>query len=287
MQESREQVRAFYEGAAQAEWKRLDGYAPEFEINLRMMERYLRPGDRVLDIGGGPGRYALALARRGCAVTLVDLSSANAELAAAKAAEAGLPITAMQGDALELDALHLGEFDHVLLMGPLYHLLEEEERKEAVRQALSRLKPGWTLFAAFISQSANLIDLLRGYPAEILRGAPEEEAWLQSLLEGRAYAGGGFTQVYFEQVKDVLPFFAQFPLETLHFLSSEGILAPFRHSLESQPQEVRERWLDIAFRLCEREEFLSYGEHLLYIGRLTAPFPAGETPGRSCLLTLR
>ena len=42
-----------------------------------MMDKYIRPGDRILDIGGGPGRYAIRFAQRGCAVTLVDLSPGN------------------------------------------------------------------------------------------------------------------------------------------------------------------------------------------------------------------
>ena len=61
-------VRDYYENYD--EWGRFDRHSVEFEINRRFINRYIKPGDGVLDIGGGPGRYALELARRGCDVTL-------------------------------------------------------------------------------------------------------------------------------------------------------------------------------------------------------------------------
>ncbi len=57
-----------------------------------MMERLIRPGEHILDIGGGPGRYSIYFAQRGCDVTLLDLSEGNAAFAREKAAQMGLPL---------------------------------------------------------------------------------------------------------------------------------------------------------------------------------------------------
>ena len=61
-----EAVRACYDNSVENEWLRLQRHIVEFEINKRYMERYIRKGDSILDIGGGPGRYSLHLAKRGC-----------------------------------------------------------------------------------------------------------------------------------------------------------------------------------------------------------------------------
>ena len=48
-------VRDFYDNAPQTEWDRLERQPFEFELTTYMMDKYIRPGDSVLDIGGGPG----------------------------------------------------------------------------------------------------------------------------------------------------------------------------------------------------------------------------------------
>ena len=77
-------IRDYYNAQVEHEWARIDG-RPELFLTCRFLERYIKPGGRVLDIGGGPGRYALWLSQKGCDVTLLDLSPANVRFAREKA----------------------------------------------------------------------------------------------------------------------------------------------------------------------------------------------------------
>ena len=77
-------VKALYDASALYEWERLDRNPFEFAITKRMLSRYIKAGDTVLDIGGGPGRYSLWLAEQGCSVTLVDLSDSCVDFAKRK-----------------------------------------------------------------------------------------------------------------------------------------------------------------------------------------------------------
>ena len=153
----RDIVKDYYDSAPEAEWARLERSPWEFEINCVYLDGYIRPGERVLDLGGGPGRYSIHLAKHGANVTLVDLSDGNVALAREKAAAAGVEIEARQGDALDAATLPEGPFDHVLCMGPLYHLLEREERLRAIENCLARLKKRGKLYAAFISIYSDMI----------------------------------------------------------------------------------------------------------------------------------
>jgi len=75
---------------------------------------------RLLDIGGGPGRYSIALARLGYSVTLFDLSQGCLELAQQKSKELGVELSAtVRGNALSLRDFAEETFDVALLMGPL------------------------------------------------------------------------------------------------------------------------------------------------------------------------
>ena len=98
-------VRGYYDENAQLEWDRLEKHPFEFIFTTGMMERYIRPGDSVLDIGGGPGRYSIHYAKMGCRVVLAELAGGNVALAREKAAEAGVTIETHVCDCLELERL--------------------------------------------------------------------------------------------------------------------------------------------------------------------------------------
>jgi len=265
-------VREFYNVSVEAEWGRVVE-KPEFLLTTRMMDRYIKPGDSVLDIGGGPGRYSFYLAEKGCDVTLYDLSQENVNHVMKHSFETGIAVKAICGDAREVDAVignidsgnaESKQFDHVLLMGPLYHLLEEEDRIKAVDAALSLLKPGGLLFATFISMDGGLVFMLRELPEQFIN--PDEERFLTPLVNGENYAGSAFTQAFFINRHNLLPFMSQFGMEKLHLFGQEGVLAPNVHTFMEQSPEVKEGLLKISEKLYEKEEYLSWTEHLMYIG---------------------
>ena len=86
---------------------------------------------------------------------LFDLSRACLELAREKAHEAGVELAGYEhSDAQNLTRFRDGSFDAVLLLGALYHLLAEEDRRRAIREAWRVLRPAGLLFAAFITRYA-------------------------------------------------------------------------------------------------------------------------------------
>ncbi len=257
-------IRDYYDAGVETEWNRIVG-RPEFLLTCRFLDRYVSSGDQVLDIGGGPGRYSLYLAQKGCAVTLFDLSGENARFACERAMEQGVPLQALVGDAREVDRVISGPFDHVLLMGPMYHLLEAADRVKAVNAAVKLLKPGGIIFISFINLFAGIIYAMKFQPDIV--ADPVEQAFYRAFMENRSFSGMAFTQAYFARQDEILPFMEQFPLEKLHFLGQEGITSPCEANIMGQPKEIVELWLDLAEKLCEREDLLSWSEHLMYIGR--------------------
>ena len=258
-------VRAYYDDGVPYEWSRLEERCiPEFHITKRYLERYIHAGDRVLDMGGGPGRYALWLAERGCEVTLADLSPNNAAFAAEEAARRGLPLRTFCADARTPDMLADELFDHVLLMGPLYHLTEEIDRLQAVRANLALLHPGGTFFAAFINSYAGVWDYCAKYPELILNS--DTHCFFELLTEDKPFCGNSFTEFCFIRPTDIAPFMAQFPLIQQHLVNCEAFLALRKKEFSTLPQEIQIAWLEVAEKVCEREDLLSMAEHFLYIG---------------------
>ena len=138
----------------------------EFVRMQELIQRFLPPPPGVvLDIGGGPGKYACWLARSGYGVHLVDPVQRHLEQAReASASQPDHPLASVaQGDA-RLLLHHDGSADAVLLMGPLYHLPARDHRLAALREVHRILKPGGVLVATAINRFASLLDGLReGY----------------------------------------------------------------------------------------------------------------------------
>jgi len=260
------QIRDFYDSNVESEWKRIDG-RPEFLLTCRMLDRYIHPGDTVLDIGGGPGMYSLYLAARHCNVTLLDLSPRNTEHAAAKAAETGVPLRVVTGDARQAASLVDGPFDHVLLMGPLYHLQDEVDRVAAVQAALDVLKPGGILFASFINVFSGMIWTMKFEPENVLTDDPTQQEFYKAIIADHSFSGLTFTHAFFVSKDDVLPFMAQFPLDKLHYFGQESITSPCEANIMNQPKEVIDAWLDMCEQIWERDDLLNFAEHLMYVGR--------------------
>ncbi|MBI9045935.1 MAG: hypothetical protein JEZ06_15690 [Anaerolineaceae bacterium] len=74
---SSEATRKYYASFGEREWSRLknpDDGAVEFAVTCHVLNKYLPANSRILDIGGGPGRYTIWLAQQGHRVVLADLS---------------------------------------------------------------------------------------------------------------------------------------------------------------------------------------------------------------------
>lgn len=257
-------VKVHYNSVVEKEWGRIAN-RPEFHITCHYLDKYIKSGDKVLDIGGGPGRYSLYLAAKGCEVTLFDLSENNTKFAEEQAKLQGLKIKTICGDACIADELLSGQFDHVLLMGPMYHLLNEIDRVKAINAALKLLKHDGVLFISFINMIAGIIYGMKSCPSLI--SGPREQDFLQAFLTEKSFAGMSFTQAYFAKQSEILPFMAKFPLEKLHLLGQESITSPCEGNIYAESQIIIDQWLDLAIKVCEREELLSWSEHLMYIGK--------------------
>jgi len=266
MDNTTEIVQEHYNANVIKEWKRIAN-RPEFLLTCRMLDRYIMANSTVLDIGGGPGRYSFYLIEKGCDVTLFDLSSENIKFANEHALEYGLTIKTVTGDARKVDKLLNNQFDHILLMGPMYHLLEERDRIKAVNSALNLLKSGGMLFVSFISMTAGMIYAMKFDPQIISSTVPSEMDYRENFIAQKSFAGDGFTKIFFIEQSEILPFMAQFPIEKLHLFGQEGIISPCEENIMSQPKEIADLWLGLCEKVWEREDLISWSEHLMYVGR--------------------
>jgi S-adenosylmethionine-dependent methyltransferase len=114
-----------------------------------------RPGLDVLDVGGGTGGFAVPLARLGHSVTVIDPSPDSLAAAQRRAAEAGVPLRAVQGDVSDLPAAAGREGADVVLC---HSVLEYVDSPEAAMAAIAAiLRPGGVVSVLAASAVAAVI----------------------------------------------------------------------------------------------------------------------------------
>jgi SAM-dependent methyltransferase len=160
------------------------------------------------------------------------------------------------------------EFDAVLLMGPFYHLVNEADRKLALKEAFDRLRTGGVIFSSFISRYGIMGDLVKNIPDWI-----ENQAYVDSLLEkGRRPEGsprGGF-RGYFARASELGPLHEAIGFETLVVAGVEPAISADDESYNKLQGKQRKLWLDLFFKLSVEKSIVGASRHLLYIGKKMA-----------------
>ena len=145
----------------------------EYMMSMEILGNYLPEKGTVLDLGGGAGAYSFPLSEKGYKVYLADLSEELIQQAEELNTDIENPVICNVVNATDLSLYNNGQFDAVLLMGPLYHLLEGSERQKCVLEVSRVLKPGGIVFASFIpylSGSIGVVDRFFNHPNQVDSG---------------------------------------------------------------------------------------------------------------------
>jgi S-adenosylmethionine-dependent methyltransferase len=262
-------VRRYYDRIPKHEWERADRHRTEFAITWKVLESYLpRPPARILDCGGGPGRYAILLSQLGYRVTLFDLSPENLAFARRQAQAAAVNLQAYDlGDAGDLGLYAASSFDAILLMGPLYHLLEMQDRQRALHEALRVLRPGGLLFAAFINRYAGHLHAACRDPLLPLRETRVSEAILRTgKLAPRDDQPESFV-AYMAHPSEVSPLLWSSGFEHLETLNLEGLVGSYESQVNALQGEAWDVWLAINWQAAHDPNLFAASQHLLAVGR--------------------
>lgn len=260
-------IAEFYNQNPDAEHERLAAHQLEYDLTWRYLEHYLPTEGAVLEIGAATGRYTLELARRGYRVTAVDLSAGLLERCRTSLAAAGLEgrVRLAVADARDLGALAEREFDAVLIMGPLYHLIDAADRALALSQAAERLRIGGVLFSAFLSRFGVIGDLLSRSPHWI-----DDQAHVRSMLDrGRrpdSAPRGGF-RGYSAHPSELAPLHEALGLETIAIAGVEPAIGSDHEMYNRLPAEQRQLWLDLLYEISAEPSLIGASRHLLYVGK--------------------
>lgn len=233
--------------------------AVEYLTTMRYIERYSQPGMRILEIGAATGRYSHTLARLGYRVDAVELVQHNIDIFNSLT-QPGEHITIRQGNAKDLSFLTDDTYDLVLLLGPMYHLFTEEEKIQALSEALRVTKTGGILMTAYCGNEATMIQYCFG------RGMLMEEKY-KKLVDPVTFKASSDPAELFELYRreEIDALMSHFATERLHYVGTDLATNYMRETVAQMDEELYQLYLQYHFSICERPDLVGASHHILDI----------------------
>jgi ubiquinone/menaquinone biosynthesis C-methylase UbiE len=159
----RQTIAEAYDAGVEEEYKRLTETPlreAEYQLIVELLDEYISTGSTIIDIGSGPGRYAEHLLQGNCKVGVVDLSAKSLKAFSDRMENSYCQQNILFNQvscATQLGWIADNSADAILLMGPLYHLINNEHRTVALAHCNRILKPGGYLFSVFLSPFPTII----------------------------------------------------------------------------------------------------------------------------------
>lgn len=249
---------SFYDEYAEREWDRLEGRIDgqlEFSRTIDVLEDHLPPSGRVLDAGGGAGRYSIWLAEQGYDVTMVDLSRGQLAVARDRLRERGVEsrVTLVQGSITDI-GLSADAFDATCCLGgPLSHVLAEPDRERAVRELRRVSRPDSPVIVSVMGLlGAVQLYLVTGHNLEALPDLLEHGDYTSALLERYGYENE-FTATHFFRRAELESLLSRNGLEVVTTTGLEGLASPLHDErLRTDLENVTEAELSALERTVRR-----------------------------------
>ncbi len=213
---------------------------------------------KLLEVGAGTGRYSVTLAKEGVNVTAVELIPHNLELLKSKL-DGSEPITAIQGNALDLAALPDSSFSLTMLLGPMYHLYTREDKLRALSEAVRVTKPGGYILVAYCMNEPTVVQFVFGQSH--LREVTE----LNMLTNDWHCISKPKDLFELVRTEDIASLDAELPVERVKLVATDGATNYMRQYIDSTDDETFEKWLDFHFTICERQDLIGASHHTLDI----------------------
>jgi ubiquinone/menaquinone biosynthesis C-methylase UbiE len=257
---------AFFDELGEGEWTRFeDGRTPpqSVAVHLRELRRFVSSGDRVLDVGAGPGRFTIELATLGAEIVVADISPRQLELNRERLAAAGLEervVERVVADVTDLSRFPDADFDTAVCFGgPLSYLVDRAD--EGLTELMRVTKPGghvllsvMSLIGAVVHYAPLLVELARRDGTEL------SDAIVRSglLPEGDDYGHLPMKLYRWSELEEML---------SRHGTVVAGCAAGLLPAVYPEEPELREFLERVELQLVDEPGAISCGEHLVAVVR--------------------
>lgn len=228
----------------------------EYLTTLHYIQKFLKPGAKILEVGAGTGRYSLALAKMGYNVVATDLTPKHVEIMKRKSKRLK-NFQCMVADGLDLSMFKDNSFDIVLNFGPMYHLFNQKDKNQAIKETLRVAKKNAICMFAYISHSSIVLSygLIKNHISEIIP-CMDKTGRIKDIPEKV------FAAFYVEDFKKL---FNKTNTKYITNVATDGIAPAMSGWIENLSKKDYQTYLNWHLMTCERLDQQGLSSHLLYI----------------------
>lgn len=230
----------------------------EFETTMHHLRRFLKPGMQLLDIGAGTGRYTSALMAEGYDVKAVELVKRNIQIFLDREPTADV----VQGDARNMPFIPTASADVTLLLGPLYHLIGDEEKLKALTEAKRVTKPDGLIFVAYLMNEYSILSYC--FDEDRIGGLLEK-----GVVDREFHIKAEADELYdYVRIDDINRLDAAAGLERVTIFSPDGAADYMRTRLNRMSDETFSLFIEYQKIVSERSDLIGAGSHVVDVVRV-------------------
>ena len=225
----------------------------EFTTTMHYIHKYLHAGDRVLDIGAGCGNYTIALMDEGYEVDAVELVKRNIDVMLQRCPAASV----RKADARDLSFIADASYDVTLLLGPMYHLMNENDKLKALAEAQRVTRPGGTILVAYLMNDYSIVSycFAQNRMADLrAKGFVDEDFHVQTP-EGELYD--------YIRLEDATRMNDALGLKRLTVFTPDGPTDYIRYELNRMTDDNFALYLQYVQSIAERPDLIGAAAHIV------------------------
>jgi ubiquinone/menaquinone biosynthesis C-methylase UbiE len=240
----------------------------EFIISTQILDNYINSNDSILDVASGTGIYSFYYAKRGHNVFSTDITPKHIQAIKNKLSGEfkGLNIKAEVANAIDLSMFDTNQFNTVLCMGPIYHLIKADDRKKCINECLRVLKKGGLLAIAYINKYYLIPHLLTGTNKFVLH-----DSAINKVIDDGIIKDGEedcfWTDSHFTTPIEMEEFLSCFDAEIIDHVAADGLSPLLRKVIDAMSEDEYKAWLDYQLKTCREKSVLGISNHGLILCR--------------------
>ena len=230
----------------------------EFETTLHHLHRFMQPHHSILDIGAGTGRYTSQLMAEGYSVKAVELVQRNIDVFLKREPTANV----VKGDARHMPFIPSQSADITLLLGPLYHLIGDEEKLRALQEARRVTKPGGLIFVAYLMNEYSILSYC--FDEERI-----DDLMARGFVDSNFHVQVQPDELYdYVRLEDINRLNQQAGLQRVTIFSPDGAADYMRTRLNRMSEQTFARFIEYQKCISERPDLIGAGSHVVDVVRV-------------------